>query len=92
MALETNQYDVIYGKLLGLGFSTEKARILAKSLYDISKDLDITVSEILRYVTTDGIRFDNAIYTELNRARTNSSQIGFIDETNIPTAIRQQAV
>lgn len=92
MTIETNQYDIIYGKLLGLGFGIDKARSLAKSLYEIAKELNLTVGEILKYVTANGVRFDNTIYAKLNSQRTNSSQLGFIDETNIPPAIRQQVV
>jgi len=90
MAIQTNKYDYIYGKLLGLNFSIDHAKQLAKSLYDISDELDLTADAVLKHVTSDGIRFDNAIYTKLNTQRTNSSQIGFVDSGNIPRAILQQ--
>ena len=90
MTIETSQYDIIYGKLLSLNFTTEHAKELAKTLYQLSKDLDISISELLKYVTSNGLRFDNDVYTQLNNKRTNSSQIGFLDQHNIPTSIVQQ--
>lgn len=90
MALESSQYDVIYGKLLSLNFTTEHAKELAKTLYQLSKDLDISISELLKYVTADGLRFENNVYKQLNNKRTNSSQLGFLDQDNIPSSISQQ--
>lgn len=92
MAIETSQYDIIYGKLLSLNFTTEYAKELAKILYQISKDLDISIGELLKYVTSDGLRFDNDVYRQLNTKRTNSSQLGFLDQNNIPSSISQQVV
>jgi phospholipase/lecithinase/hemolysin len=92
MSLEVSQYDIIYGKLLSLNFTTEHAKDLAKTLYQISNDLNISISELLKYVTIDGIRFENEIYEQLNKRRTNSSQIGFLDQNNIPTSIAHQVV
>jgi hypothetical protein len=90
MSLEVSQYDIIYGKLLSLNFTTEHAKELAKTLYQISKDLNIGISELLKYVTSDGLRFENEVYEQLNKRRTNSSQIGFLDQNNLPTSIAQQ--
>ena len=92
MALESSKYDIIYGKLLSLGFEPTYAKEFAKTLYQISKELRISVNEILKYVTEDGLRFENEIYDRLNKLRTNSSQIGFLDQNNIPTSISQQVV
>jgi hypothetical protein len=90
MALEVTKYDIIYGKLLSLNFNKEHAKELAKTLYQISKNLNINVSELLKYVTPDGVRFENEIYTQLNKRRTNSSQLGFLDQNNLPSNISQQ--
>lgn len=90
MALDTNKYNYIYGKLLSLNFSIDHAKELAVSLYQIAEELDLTPDGILKHITTNGIRFDNAIYNKLNALRTNSSQIGFIDKDNIPGAILKQ--
>jgi len=90
MALESSKYDIIYGKLLSLGFEPTYAKEFAKTLYQISKELHISVNEILKYVTEDGLRFENEIYDRLNKLRTNSSQIGFLDQNNIPSAIADQ--
>lgn len=90
MALETDKFDYVYGKLLHLGFGPNHAKQLAKNLYDISKELGTNIDQILKYVTPNGLRFDNTVYASLNRARTKSSQIGFLDVSNIPPGIRQQ--
>ena len=90
MALEASAYDIIYGKLLSLNFEPTYAKEFAKTLYQISKELRISVNEILRYVTEDGLRFENEIYDRLNLKRTNSSQIGFLDQNNIPSSISDQ--
>jgi len=92
MAINASQFDIIYGKLLSLNFAPAYAKELASTLYQISTDLNITVSEILKYVTADGLNFDNEVYTKLNELRTNSSQIGFLDQGNLPSSISQQVV
>lgn len=92
MALEASAYDIIYGKLLSLNFEPTYAKEFAKILYQISNELRISVNEILRYVTEDGLRFDNEIYDRLNLQRTNSSQLGFLDHNNVPSSISQQVI
>lgn len=92
MALNVSVYDVIYGKLLSLNFTTEHAKDLAKILYQISVDSNISIGELLQYVTAEGLRFDNRVYEQLNNKRTNSSQIGFLDQNNIPSSIANQVV
>ena len=92
MALETSAYDIIYGKLLSLNFEPTYAQEFAKTLYQVSTELQISVNEILKYVTKDGLRFENEIYDRLNLQRTNSSQLGFLDQNNIPTSISQQVI
>lgn len=92
MAIETAKYDVLYGRLLKLNVAVDQAKALAKVLYDISAAQGVTTDDLLKYVTNNGLRFDNEVYALLNKARTNSSQIGFIDQDNIPPAIVRQAV
>ncbi len=92
MAIETSKYDVLYGKLLKLNVAVDQAKALAKVLYDISIQQGVATDDLLKYVTSNGLRFDNEVYALLNNARTNSSQIGYIDQNNIPPAIVKQAV
>lgn len=88
--MDPAKFDYIYGKLLSNGFSVERSKQLAKSLYMIAEDLKTTPEHIVKYVTPQGVRFDNNLYDRLNAMRTNSSQIGFIDKENIPQAILNQ--
>jgi 5'(3')-deoxyribonucleotidase len=92
MALEVSKYDVLYGRLLALGIAIDAAKDLSKTLYDIVESLGISIDDILKQVDKNGLRFDNTIYDQLNSVRTNSSQIGFLDENNIPPSILQQVV
>jgi hypothetical protein len=92
MAIESNKFDLLYGKLLSLNFSPEQAKLLGKNLYTISLELDISLDKIVRSISSQGIRFDQEIYASLNNSRTNSSQIGYVDSSFIPANIRQQAV
>lgn len=92
MAIETSKYDVLYGKLLQIGVAVDQAKALAKVLYDISIQQGVATDDLLKYVTTNGLRYDNEVYALLNNARTISSQIGYIDQNNIPPAIAKQAV
>jgi hypothetical protein len=92
MTLEASKYDVLYGRLLKLGISVDQAKALAKVLYDISQQQGVSTDVLLKYVNSNGLRFDNEVYALLNNARSISSQIGFIDQNNIPPAIVKQAV
>jgi hypothetical protein len=92
MAIETAKYDVLYGRLLQLNVAVDQAKALAVVLYDISVAQGVSIDNLLKYVTNNGLRFDNEVYALLNKARTNSSQIGYIDQDNIPPAIVKQAV
>jgi len=92
MAFETVKFDLLYGKLLGKGIKQDAARQLAATLYRISDELKIGTDEILQYVNNNGLRFDNNIYTLLNRYRTNSSQIGYLDPDNVPPSVIKQVV
>ena len=90
--MEIAKYDVVYGRLLKLGIEIEKAKVLAKVLLDISERVDLSLDQLLKSIDKNGIKFDNEVYAELNRVRTNSSQIGYVDRTNIPASILQQVV
>ena len=92
MALEASAYDIIYGKLLSLNFEPTYAKEFAKTLYQISNELQISVNEILKYVTEDGLRFENEIYDRLNLQRTNSSQLGFLDQNYTTSSILDQII
>lgn len=92
MSIEVAKYDVLYGRLLKLGIGIDDAKELSKTLYDISANLGVSVDHILQYVDKTGLRFDNNVYAQLNKVRTNSSQIGFLDENNIPPSISQQVI
>jgi hypothetical protein len=92
MAINSADLDLIYGRLLSLNYSTERARQLAKTLYDVAESIDVKPQEILKYVSAAGVRFDNDIYDKLNNYRTNSSQIGFLDQDEIPPLLAGQLV
>jgi len=92
MTLETVKFDQVYGRLLTVGLHIDKARVLAKTLIDISTTLGIDINVLLKQVDANGMRFENEVYNQLNQARTNSSQLGFVDSSNIPPAILQQVV
>lgn len=92
MAVETNKYDMIYGRLLHLNFTPAHAKHLAKVLYDVTEKYGFSVNHVLQHVDSNGLRFDNEIYATINRERTNSSQVGYIDREYIPPSILQQVV
>lgn len=88
--MEVSKYDLLYGRLLKLGIDVDQAKVLAQILYDISVVQGIAIDELLKYVNSNGLRFDNEVYDLLNYSRTISSQIGFMDQHNIPPAILKQ--
>ena len=90
--MEASKYDVLYGRLLKLKMPVDQAKTLAQVLYDISLAQGVSTDELLKYVNSNGLRFDNEVYALLNYSRTISSQIGYIDQNNIPPAIVKQAV
>lgn len=90
--MEASKYDVLYGRLLKIGMPVDQAKTLAQVLYDISLVQGVSTDELLKYVDVNGLRFDNEVYSLLNYSRTISSQIGYIDQHNIPPAISRQAV
>ena len=92
MSIETAQYDLVYGKLLKLGMNIDKAKSLSKILINISNDINMDINTLLKHVTKNGIKFDNEVYTQLNKKRTNSSQLGYLDRTDIPAFILRQAI
>jgi hypothetical protein len=91
-AIEVAKFDLLYGKLLKIIGNVDRAKQLTFILYNISADIGIDHEQLLKYVTVNGLKFDNEIYAQLNKARTNSSQIGFIDQTTISPNILQQVV
>jgi hypothetical protein len=91
-AIETARYDVLYGKILSILGDVDRSKQLTIILYKISSDLGLSTEQVLKYVNKNGIKFDNQIYNMLNSMRTNSSQLGFIDQNNIPPMIMQQVV
>jgi hypothetical protein len=91
-AIETDKYNLLYGKILSVLKDVPRSKALTSILYKVGTDLGLSNEELLKYITANGLRFDNEIYKQLNAARTNSSQIGFIDENNVPSRISQQVV
>lgn len=91
-SIDVEKYDLLYGKVLKILGNIERAKQLTAVLYKISSELGLSNEQLLKYVSKNGLRFDNEVYNQLNNARTNSSQIGFIDQNNIPPAIKQQVV
>ena len=92
MNYETAKFDMLYGKLLSKNVPQTLAKQLATALYAISSELGLDIDDVLKNVSKNGLRFDNDIYSKLNTYRTNSSQIGFRDGTNIPPSIIRQVV
>jgi hypothetical protein len=90
MALEVSKYDLIYGKLLALNFTITHAKNLAKIIYKISEELNLGVNEVFKYVDVNGLKFENEIYEKLNIRRTNSSQIGILDQGSLAYNISSQ--
>lgn len=91
-AIDAAKYDFLYGKVLSAMGDPARAKEIASTLYQIGQDLGLSNQDLLKYLGKNGLQFDNTIYAKLNQARTNSSQIGFLDEGNIPSIIRQQVV
>jgi hypothetical protein len=91
-AIEVAKFDLLYGKILKILGNVDRAKQLTFVLYNISADIGMDQDQLLKYVGVNGLKFDNEIYTQLNKARTNSSQIGFIDQTTLPPNILQQVV
>lgn len=92
MTFETNKFDLLYGRVLKIIGNIERAKSLTVVLYQVGTELGLSNEELLKYVTVNGLRFDNTVYDKLNKARTNSSQVGYLDPANIPLSITQQAV
>ena len=92
MAFETSKFDLLYGRILSKGVKQTVAKQLAATIYRISEEANVSTEDILKYINSDGLRFDNRIYDELNKYRTNSSQIGYLDPSNIPPYVTKQVV
>ena len=91
-AIEVAKFDLLYGKILKILGNVDRAKQLTFILYNISADIGMDHEQLLKYVNITGLKFDNEIYAQLNKARTNSSQIGFIDQTTLSPNILQQVV
>lgn len=92
ISLETDLFDTVYGKLLSKNVSPVAAKALAKMIITISKEAKISTDDLLKNVTASGIRFDVNIYNALNKVRTNSSQIGYVDIGNVAPVIKAQII
>ena len=90
MAIDTNKYNLLYGKILTVVKDAARAKILTNVLYNVSDETGVSHADMLKYVTENGIRFNNIIYNKLNELRTNSSQLGFVDGNNVPKKLAQQ--
>jgi hypothetical protein len=91
-AIEVVKFDLLYGKILKILGNDDRAKQLTFILYNVSSDIGMNHDQLLKYVDASGLKFDNEIYAQLNKTRTNSSQIGFIDQTTLPPNILQQVV
>ena len=90
--VDSDKYNLLYGKVLGIVKNIDNAKQLANILYQIGTTIGLSNDELMKYVSVNGLKFNNQVYAQLNLSRTNSSQIGFIDENNIPPRISQQVV
>lgn len=90
MSFETVKFDMLYGKLLSKGLTPSLAKQLATTLYRLSQEIDVSIESMTKNITSSGIKFDVEIYESLNRYRTNSSQIGYLDPVFIPSVISNQ--
>lgn len=89
-AIETQLFDIVYAKLLSKNIMPVYARSMAALLIEISKESGVSTDDLLKNVTPSGIKFDVNIYRALNSVRSNSSQIGFFDISNISQTISSQ--
>jgi hypothetical protein len=89
-SIETQAFDIVYAKLLSKNISPVNAKSMAFLLLEISKTSGVSTEDLLKNVTASGIKFDVNIYKALNKIRSNSSQIGYVDISNIPPAVASQ--
>jgi hypothetical protein len=92
MNYEASKFDMLYGKLLNKKVPNTLAKQLAVAVLKISEVTGEDVDSIIKNVTANGLRFDNHVYDTLNNFRTNSSQIGYLDISNIPSTIARQVL
>lgn len=92
MGFETNRFDLLYGKLLGKGLSQTLAKQLTATLLRLNQEANISLEDLTRDVTENGIKFNNSIYAALNRFRSPSSQVGYLDPNFVPARVRDQTV
>ena len=92
MAINTQEYDVVYGRLLGKGLSVESAKSMASVLIDLSNTSQTPIDTLLQSVTVNGLVYSPEVYKAINEARTPSSQLGYADINSVPLMINQQMV
>jgi hypothetical protein len=92
MAINTQEYDVVYGRLLGKGLSVESAKSMASVLIDLSNTSQTPIDTLLQSVTVNGLVYSPEVYKAINKARTPSSQLGYADINSVPLMINQQMV
>lgn len=92
MAINTQEYDVVYGRLLGKGLSVDSARSMAAVLIELSSTSQTPIDTLLQSVSVNGLVYSSAVYDAINKTRTPSSQLGYTDINSVPTMINQQLV
>lgn len=88
--IETDKYNLLYGKVLSVIKDINRAKALTLVLYNITSELNISPANAMKYITESGLRFNDDIYAQMNKSRTNSSQIGFIDSNAINKGVHAQ--
>lgn len=88
--IEIDKYNLLYGKVLSVMKDVNRAKALTIVLYNIISELNISPTYAMKYVTESGLRFNDEIYAQMNKSRTNSSQIGFIDSNAINRGVYAQ--
>ena len=93
MAINASKFDIIYGKLLSLGYSPIRAKDVGFQLYTASVDLGISVSEVIKYIDGTGSKFQSEIAGNINKQNPNGSQIGILTQSqSVPSFITEQVI
>lgn len=84
MAFEINKYNLLYGKVLSaVKNDVETAKSITPSLYKLGADLNLSYDRLLGMLGENGLNYrDQLIIDQLNRSRSASSQLGFIEITD----------